>query len=77
MKQYSLVGQNGNAYNIMGYVSNAMRQCNFTKAEMDEYIERASSDDYHHLLVVSTEYLDKCNIKMILTHDEDEDDYED
>ena len=61
MKSYSLVGQNGNAFNVMGYVAHAMRQCQFDQSEIDDYFEKATSSDYDHLIIVSMEYIDKCN----------------
>lgn len=58
---YSLVGIDGNAYSIMGYVSKAMRNTGHTKKEIDDYLEDAMSDDYDHLLYVSCEMIEKCN----------------
>lgn len=61
---YSLVGVDGNAYAIMGYVKRAMRKCGFSLEEQKEYIEKAMSGDYNNLLVVSMDYVDKCNERV-------------
>jgi len=58
---YDLVGVDGNAFSIMGYVLGAMRRCKFTRDEMDAYKKDAMSSDYDHLLAVSVEMIDHCN----------------
>lgn len=58
--KYSLVGVDGNAYSVMGYVQRAMKESGL-KSEIDEYIKDATSDDYNHLLAVSCDYIDRCN----------------
>lgn len=60
-KQYSLVGIDGNAFAIMGYVVNSMQKCGFSKVEMDEYTQRAMSSDYNNLLCESMNMVEKCN----------------
>lgn len=65
MKQkYNLVGIDGNAYSVMGYVIQAMKREGFSKSEIDDYKADAMSDDYNHLLSVSAEMIDKCNNKL-------------
>ena len=65
MKQkYNLVGIDGNAYSVMGYVIKAMKRERFSKSEIDDYRADAMSDDYNHLLSVSAEMIDKCNNKL-------------
>ena len=59
--KYSLVGVDGNAYSVMGYAKRCMREVGMNKEEQITYIEDATSDDYHHLLYVSIEMVDKCN----------------
>lgn len=75
MERYDLVGKDGNAYAVMGYVCSAMEDafreaCKtvdetamklFDKAAQDVYIKDATSSDYSHLLCVSVEMLDKVN----------------
>ncbi len=59
---YSLVGLDGNVFNVMGYVTKAMRRCGFTQEEIDIYLkECTSSDCYSKVIVISLEYLNKCN----------------
>lgn len=61
MGNYCLVGVDGNAYAVMGYVRKAMRECGFTSSEIDAYTSQAKSGDYNNLLCVSMKYVDKCN----------------
>lgn len=60
-EKYTLVGIDGNAYAIMGYVRRCMREVGMSKEEVETYIEDATSGDYNHLLYVSSEMVDKCN----------------
>lgn len=78
MKAYTLVGINGNAYNIMGYVRDAMHDANMTNDDIDAYVKDATSSDYNHLLAVSCEMIDRVNeILGLNDYDEDEDEYMD
>ena len=54
-ERYTLVGVDGHAFAIMGYVLLAMQDDGFSKEERDEYLEDAKSSDYDHLLCVSVE----------------------
>lgn len=82
MKAYTLVGVDGNAFSIMGYVRSAMKRAQMTSQDIDAYTKDATSSDYNHLLVVSCEMIDKVNEVLDLDkydeneYDEDED-YED
>lgn len=71
MKAYTLVGVDGNAYAIMGYVRTAMKRAKMTKEDIDAYIKDATSSDYNHLLVVSCEMIDKVNDTLGLDEYED------
>ena len=71
MKAYTLVGVDGNAYAIMGYVRTAMKRAKMTKEDIDAYIKDATSSDYNHLLVVSCEMIDKVNDTLGLNEYED------
>ena len=79
MKAYTLVGVDGNAFSIMGYVRSAMKRAQMTSQDIDAYTKDATSSDYNHLLVVSCEMIDKVNKVLDLDkYDENEDeDYED
>ena len=59
--KYTLVGVDGNAYAIMGYVRRCMREVGMSQKQVDAYIKDATSDNYTHLLYVSSEMVDKCN----------------
>jgi hypothetical protein len=61
MNMYKLTGIDGNAYSIMGYVSEAMKEQKFAKEDINEYIKKATSSDYYHLLRVSLAYIGLCN----------------
>ena len=78
MKAYTLIGINGNAYSIMGYVRDAMHDAKMTNDDIDAYIKDATSSDYNHLLAVSCEMIDRVNeILGLNDYDEDEDEYMD
>jgi hypothetical protein len=59
--KYNLVGINGNAHVIMGYVGSAMKECGKTRAEIEAYTKDAMSGDYSRLVVVSDRMLDELN----------------
>ena len=60
-KNYSLVGVDGNAYAIMGYVKTAMKECGHSKDEIKAYEEKAKSGDYYNLIAVSEEQIEALN----------------
>lgn len=45
-----LIGQDGNAFAIMGAVSKALRKNGVEKDEIDEYMKESMSGDYDNLL---------------------------
>jgi hypothetical protein len=53
-----LVGQDGNAFSIMGRVKQALKRAGADKEYIDQYLSEATSGDYDHLLVVSMGYVD-------------------
>lgn len=53
-----LVGEDGNAFAIMGRVTRALKDAGYTKEKIDEYIKDATSGDYSHLLAVSMKWVD-------------------
>ena len=59
--KYDLVGIDGNAFSVMGYVDKAMFEQGFTKAERTAYQKRAMSGDYDNLLCESVQMIDMCN----------------
>jgi len=50
-----LVGQDGNAFAIMGTVTKAMRRAGVPASVVTEYMNEAMSGDYNHLLRVTME----------------------
>jgi len=61
MEEYSLVGVDGNAFAVMGYVRRAMRTEGKSIDEQNAYTEDAMSGDYDSLLNKSMEVLDELN----------------
>ena len=60
-EKYSLVGVDGNAFVIMGYVRNAMKKCGFTEDQIKDYLKQATSSDYYNLIAVSQDIIEQCN----------------
>ena len=77
MKAFTLVGVDGNAFSIMGYVRSAMKRAQMTSQDIDAYTKDATSSDYNHLLVVSCEMIDKVNEVLGLNKYDEDEDYED
>jgi len=60
-KDYSLVGQDGNAYSLMFYAKKAMKECGRTNEQIAEVMTNAMSGDYNNLIVVLDAELQKLN----------------
>ena len=58
--KYSLVGQDGNAFSLMGYTARCMRECGL-RNEIDQMRTEATSGDYNNLIRVCDDYVQKCN----------------
>jgi len=52
-----LVGEDGNAYSIMGRVSAALKEAGIGKEEIDQYYAESTSGDYDHLLRTATQWV--------------------
>lgn len=63
-KKFSLVGVDGNAFNVMAYVKTAMHEAGFSKEERSAYVEDCMRGDYDRLLVISDEMIDHCNRQL-------------
>lgn len=61
MSEYTLVGVDGNAFMIMGYVSGCMRKEGRSRMQIGEYRKKAMAGNYNHLIQVSMEMLDELN----------------
>ena len=53
-----LIGQDGNAFAIMGRVKQALRRSGADREYIDKYLSEATSGDYNHLLAVSMKYVE-------------------
>jgi hypothetical protein len=59
--KYNLVGVDGNAFSIMGYVINAMKKEKRSTEEQKSYQKRAMSGNYDNLLFESVKIIDELN----------------
>jgi hypothetical protein len=53
-----LVGNDGNAFSIMGAVTKAMRRAGVSREEQDEYFKQATAGDYNQLLATTMEWVE-------------------
>lgn len=53
-----LVGEDGNAFAIMGRFQSAARRQGWTKEEIDKVLDDCRSGDYNHLLCVMMDNVD-------------------
>lgn len=56
--EVSLVGEDGNAWAIMGRVAAALDSAGNSKEVVESYREQAMSGDYDHLLAVTLQFVD-------------------
>lgn len=66
-----LVGEDGNAFSIMGRVKNALRKGGVPESEIAAYIVQSTSGDYDNLLRTAMEWVN-CDG---MADDEADDDY--
>lgn len=53
-----LVGEDGNAFFIMGRVTYALRKAGASQKEIAEYMRESTSGDYNHLLQTAMKWVD-------------------
>ena len=53
-----LVGQDGNAFMVMGLAQRAAKKAGWTKEEFDKFLEECQSGDYNHLLATVQEHFE-------------------
>ena len=53
-----LVGEDGNAFSIMGRVTRALRKAGYSSDDVSEYKRDAMSGDYNNLLSVTMRWVD-------------------
>ena len=82
-----LVGQDGNAFAILGRCFKAARRAGLTPEQIKEFEEEVTSGDYNHLLMTCMDYFDcdSCDDDDDLSHlevkdrdgyyDDDDDEY--
>jgi len=54
----TLVGRDGNAYSILGAVSEALKRAGIAKSERDAFFAEATAGDYDHLLQTAMRWVD-------------------
>ena len=52
-----LIGQDGNAFSVMGNVKQVLKHAGADQEYIDQYLKEATSGDYNHLLTVSMKYV--------------------
>ena len=52
-----LIGEDGNAFAIIGRVRRALRLANVPEDRVNEFTKQATSGDYNHLLTTVTEWV--------------------
>jgi len=55
--EVDLVGEDGNAFSILGRVQQAMRRAGVPTGEIDAYFAEATAGDYDHLLVTTMQWV--------------------
>jgi hypothetical protein len=55
--EVQLVGQDGNAFAIMGRVASALKDAGVSKDEIDEYYAESMSGDYDQLLQTAVKWV--------------------
>lgn len=56
--EVELVGNDGNAFAIMGAVSKALRRAGATPEELEQYRSESTSGDYDNLLRVAMDWVE-------------------
>ena len=51
-----LIGQDSNAFNLLGICRRAMKQADLPQSEIEAFTTEATSSDYNHLLITCTEW---------------------
>ena len=55
-----LVGEDGNAFAILGRFQNAARKAKWPQEEISKVVKEAMAGDYDHLLVTIDQHCDSC-----------------
>lgn len=54
----TLTGENGNALNLVGQVSNALHRAGVSREEISDFAHEALSGDYDHVLATCEDWVD-------------------
>ena len=54
--ELKLIGQDGNAFMVLGLARKAAVKAGWTKEEIEKFISEATNGDYSHLLTTCTNY---------------------
>lgn len=52
-----LIGQDGNAYAIIGTVQQALRKANVPSSDIDEFVVEAMSGDYNNVITTALKWV--------------------
>jgi len=55
--EVKLIGEDGNAFAIMGRVQRALKDNGVPKEEINEYLDESKSGDYDNLIVTATRWV--------------------
>ena len=69
-----LVGQEGNAFSIMGRCAAAARRAGVAKVDIDAFYKEATSGNYDHLLQTCMAYFD-CDGEVVDDEDDEDEEY--
>ena len=54
----NLVGQDGNAFNVLGLARQAARKAGWSGEKIEAFLNEAMAGDYNHLLFVCMDYFE-------------------
>ena len=70
--QVRLVGEDGNAFAILGRVSKALKRAGVDRSDIDKFMAEAMSGDYNHLLRTCMAWVDTDSPEDVEWEDDDE-----
>ena len=70
--QVRLVGEDGNAFAILGRVSKALKRAGVDRSDIDKFMAEAKSGDYNHLLRTCMAWVDTDSPEDVEWEDDDE-----
>ena len=70
--QVRLVGEDGNAFAILGRVSKALKRAGVDRSDIDKFMAEAMNGDYNHLLRTCMAWVDTDSPEDVEWEDDDE-----